>query len=89
MSDPPRANAMRGSEKQHMGIWRDLAVKKRQTEVNMQTAVIVDYGKKEGIPTPVNSAVLDVIHEIEDGKRGMGWENFQEIAARAGLTADV
>lgn len=79
------ANAMRGSEKQHMGIWRDLAVKKRQTEVNMQTAVIVEYGKKEGIPTPVNAAVLDVIHEIEDGKRGMGWENFQEIAERAGL----
>jgi 2-dehydropantoate 2-reductase len=79
------ANAMRGSEKQHMGIWRDLAVKKRQTEVNMQTAVIVEYGKREGIPTPVNAAVLDVIHEIENGTRGMEWENLQEIARRAGI----
>jgi 2-dehydropantoate 2-reductase len=79
------ANAMRGSEKQHMGIWRDLAVKKRRTEVDMQTAVIVEYGKREGIPTPVNAAVLDVIHEIENGTRGMDWENLQEIARRAGI----
>jgi hypothetical protein len=51
--------------------------------------VIVEYGQKEGIPTPVNAAVLDVIHEIEDGKCGMGWENFQEIATRAGIRLDV
>jgi 2-dehydropantoate 2-reductase len=79
------ANAMRASVKQHMGIWRDLAVKKRQTEVNMQTAVIVEYGAKEGIPTPVNATVLDIIHEIEAGTRGMEWENLQEIARRAGI----
>lgn len=79
------ANAMRASVKQHMGIWRDLAVKKRKTEVDMQTAVIVETGRAQGIPTPVNAAVLDVIHEIEEGKRGMEWSNLQEIAARAGL----
>ena len=77
------ANAMRASVKQHMGIWRDLAVKKRKTEVDMQTAVIVETGRAQGIPTPVNAAVLDVIHEIEDGKRGMEWDNLEEIARRA------
>lgn len=81
------ANAMRGSVKQHMGIWRDLAVKKRRTEVDMQTAVIVEYGRRAGIPTPVNAAVLDVIHAIERGERGMGWENLREIAARGGLAS--
>jgi hypothetical protein len=29
--------------------------------------------------------VLDMVHEIEDGKRGMEWSNFDEIAARAGV----
>jgi 2-dehydropantoate 2-reductase len=73
------ADAMRGTIKQHMGIWRDLRVKKRQTEVDMQTAVIVEKGQVLGIPTPVNAAVLRVIHDIEAGQRGMGWENLREL----------
>lgn len=77
-------DGMRGTVKQHMGIWRDLKIKKRKTEVDMQIAVIVDYGRREGIPTPVNAAVLDTIHEIEAGTRGMEWSNFDEIAERVG-----
>jgi 2-dehydropantoate 2-reductase len=79
------ADGMRASIKQHMGIWRDLKVKKRKTEVDMQTAVIVAKGREQGIPTPVNAATLDVIHEIEDGKRGMDWSNLAHIAAQAGV----
>jgi len=77
--------AMRASIKQHMGIWRDLAVKKRRTEVDMQSAVLVEYGKRLGIETPVNAAVVEVIHEIERGERGMGWENLDDIARLAGV----
>jgi ketopantoate reductase len=47
--------------------------------------VIVETGRAQGIPTPVNAAVLEVIHEIEDGTRGMEWSNLQEIAWRAAL----
>ena len=77
----------RFADLQFGSIWRDLAVKKRKTEVDMQTAVIVETGRAQGIPTPVNAAVLAVIHEIEDGKRGMEWSNLQEIATRGGLSA--
>lgn len=79
------ADPMRGAEKQHMGIWRDLAVKRRQTEVDMQTAVIVATGREQGIPTPVNDAVLDTIKAIEAGQLGMEWANFERIARRGGL----
>ena len=79
------ADAMRASIKQHMGIWRDLKVKQRKTEVDMQSAVIVTKGREQGIPTPVNAAVLQVIHEIEDGKRGMEWSNLDDIARSAGI----
>jgi 2-dehydropantoate 2-reductase len=79
------ADAWRGAIKQHMGIWRDLKVKRRKTEVDMQVAQIVATGRKAGIPTPVNAAVLDVVHEIEAGERGMGWENLREISRRAGV----
>lgn len=80
------ANGMSASVKQHMGIWRDLAVKKRRTEVDMQTAVIVAKAQEFGIPAPVNDAVLTVIHEIEAGKRDMAWSNLRDIATMAGLT---
>lgn len=71
----------RASLKQHMGIWRDLKVKKRRTEVDMQSAVIVQRGAELGIPTPVNTAVVQVIHEIEAGERGMGWDNLDVLVA--------
>jgi 2-dehydropantoate 2-reductase len=70
---------MRGSMKQHMGIWRDLKVKKRKTEIDMQCAVVVDRGSVAGIDTPVNRAIVRVIREIEDGERGMGWDNLDEL----------
>lgn len=76
---------MRDGVKQHMGIWRDLKVKRRKTEVDVQVAALVDYGEQNGIPTPVNRAVVEVIHEIENGERDMEWENLREIASRAGV----
>ncbi|MCO5178352.1 MAG: ketopantoate reductase family protein [Thermomicrobiales bacterium] len=78
--------AMRASIKQHMGIWRDLKIKKRRTEVDMQSAVIAAKGDENGIPTPVNAAVLQVIHEIEAGERGMEWSNLDDIARMAGIS---
>lgn len=81
------ADSWRNSIKQHMGIWRDLKVKKRKTEVDMQVARIVDTGRKQGVPTPVNIAVLDMVHEIEAGQRGMDWRNPEDIALRSGVAS--
>jgi 2-dehydropantoate 2-reductase len=77
------ADSWRNSIKQHMGIWRDLKVKKRKTEVDMQVAQIVATGREQGVPTPVNAAVLEIVHEIEDGTLGMEWNNLEEIAHRS------
>jgi 2-dehydropantoate 2-reductase len=77
------ADSWRSSIKQHMGIWRDLKVKKRKTEVDMQVAQIVATGQDLGVPTPVNAAVLEIVHEIEGGTRGMDWTNLEEIAYRS------
>ncbi len=82
------AELYRHSVKQHMGIWRDLKIKRRKTEVDMQIAVIVEQGRERGIATPVNAAVLAIIHEIEDGQRGMDWDNLRDMAARAGISLD-
>ena len=83
------ADASRASVKQHMGIWRDLKVKRRKTEVDVLVAVVVERGRELGIPTPVNAAILDLIHAIEDGRRGMGWENFRLLAERTSIPSEV
>jgi 2-dehydropantoate 2-reductase len=77
------ADAWRYAIKRHMGIWRDLRVKRRKTEVDMQVAQIVTIGQKHGVTTPVNAAVLKIVHEIESGKRAMGWDNLEEISRRS------
>ncbi len=77
------ADSWRSSIKQHMGIWRDLKIKRRKTEVDMQVAQIVATGREQGVPTPANAAVLEIVHEIENGARGMEWANLEEIARRS------
>ena len=78
------ADAWRNSIKQHMGIWRDLRVKRRKTEVDMQVGQIVATGREYGVPTPVNAAVMEIVHEIEGGEREMGWENSRRSTAAPG-----
>lgn len=71
----------RRSAKTHSGIWRDLSVRKRRTEVDAQMGWVVHFGEQHGIPTPLTGRVIQMIHEIEDGQRPLGRENLQELTA--------
>jgi 2-dehydropantoate 2-reductase len=71
----------RNSAKTHTGIWRDLAVRKRKTEVDAQLGPIVEAGSSKGIPTPLTKRLIELIHEIEDGKRPLAWETLDALAA--------
>src|SRR5260370_20539157 len=46
----------RKSAKTHSGIWRDLAVRKRPTEVDAQLGIVAALGAEDGVPTPRTSA---------------------------------
>jgi 2-dehydropantoate 2-reductase len=37
----------------------------RKTEVDMFACVVMDYGKKHGIPTPVNKTLYNALRAIE------------------------
>ena len=58
----------RGSAKTHSGIWRDLAVRKRRTEVDAQLGPVVTEGERAGIATPMTRQLIALIHAIEDGR---------------------
>jgi 2-dehydropantoate 2-reductase len=69
----------RASAKSHSGIWRDLAVRKRPTEVDAQLGAVVRVGKEVGAPTPLTQGLIRQIHEIEGGRRDQRWENLEEL----------
>lgn len=70
----------RKSLKSHSGIWRDLAVRKRRTEVDAQVLPVVEIGHSLGVPTPLAARVVAMIHEIEDGRRPLDLANLDELA---------
>ena len=71
----------RRSAKTHSGIWRDLAVRKRKTEVDAQVGPVVAIGARHGIPTPLAARLVELIHETEDGRRALGPDGLDRLAA--------
>jgi 2-dehydropantoate 2-reductase len=69
----------RASAKTHSGIWRDLAVRKRRTEVDAQLGPVVTLGAKAGIPTPLTARLIALIHDIEKGQRPQSLDTLDEL----------
>lgn len=69
----------RRSLKSHSGIWRDLAVRKRRTEVDAQLGPIVEIGARHNVPTPVTAAIVARIHDIEEGRRALVIANLDGL----------
>lgn len=67
--------------KTHTGIYRDLAVRKRRTEVDPQIGVIGELGAEAGVATPAIRHLVALIHEIEDGLAPMAFETFARLIA--------
>ncbi len=65
--------------KTHTGIYRDLAVRKRKTEVDQQLGVIVDIAAGHGVDTPLLRRLIELIHDIEEGRRDMSVSTFHEL----------
>ena len=71
----------RAHTKTKTGIWRDLAVRKRKTEVDGQLGVLVRKGESLGVPMPLTRGLIGIIRDLEDGRRQMDWKNFDPIVA--------
>ncbi len=66
----------RNSAKTHSGVWRDLAVRKRKTEVDAQIAVIAELGREAGVATPLVERLVELVHDVEEGRRPQSWETL-------------
>ena len=65
--------------KTHTGIYRDLAVRKRKTEVDPQVGTVAEIAAGHGIDTPLLRRLVELIHDIEDGRREMSQDTFHEL----------
>jgi 2-dehydropantoate 2-reductase len=68
----------RSNRKAKSGVWRDLAVRHRKTEMKDLNDV-VQMGAECGLPMPLTRRVIEMIHDIEDGRRQMSWDNLEEL----------
>lgn len=71
----------RRSAKPRSGIWRDLAVRRRATEVDAQLGIVVTLGARHGIKTPLVAKLVELIHALERGEIGMGEANLAALRA--------
>jgi 2-dehydropantoate 2-reductase len=76
----------RKSAKTHSGIWRDLAVRKRPTEVDAQLGIVVRLGHEVGVGTPLTERLIELIHDIEAGKRAQSMETLDALASTVPAT---
>ena len=70
----------RRSAKTHSGIWRDLAVRHRKTEVDAQLGPIVEHGAAVGVATPLVGRLIDTIHALENGDLALDRKRLDELA---------
>lgn len=77
----------RRSAKTHSGIWRDLAVRKRRTEVDAQLGIVATLGNEAGIATPLTTRLVELIHDVEEGKRPQSLATLDALAALVPVTA--
>jgi 2-dehydropantoate 2-reductase len=70
----------RTDQKTHSGVWRDLAVRKRRTEVDAHFLPIVAEAERRGIDVPILRRLIALMHEIEDGQRELSTANLDALA---------
>ena len=77
------ATHYRAATKTKTGIWRDLAVRKRKTEVGALLGATVARARAFGLAMPLTRRLIELIEELETGRRRMAWANLDELAGGA------
>ena len=75
------ADHYRPMVKNYTGLYRDLAVRHRKSEIDGTVGVTVQMGEKLGLSLPLNKKLVDMVKEIEAGRRTICTENLMELKA--------
>lgn len=72
------------SAKPYSGVWRDIVVRKRGTDVAAQLDPVRNVARARGVPTPLIDALIATVGEVEAGRTTVGADAFAPLAALAG-----
>lgn len=70
----------RSHDNTHTGVWRDLAVHKRPTEIDWQVGEVIRQADELGQDVPNLKALNTIVKEIEAGARRQDWNNLVALA---------
>ncbi len=70
--------AIRKHAKLKASMLQDLE-KGKKTEVDAINGVVSAYGRKVGVPTPMNDTVVEIIHRIENGELQPSFDNLKRF----------
>jgi ketopantoate reductase len=62
-------------------VWRDLAIRHRQTEAAPILGALVDAATRAGQTVPRVRALLKILQDLETDRRQMDWANLDEMGA--------
>ena len=51
----------------------------KATEVDAINGVVSAFGRKVGVPTPMNDKVVDIVHRIEKGELSASFDNLSKF----------
>jgi len=77
------AEHYRAHTKTKTGIWRDLAVRRRRTEVGALLGATVAKAQKMNLAMPLTERLIAIIGDLETGRRAMSYRNLDELVALA------
>ncbi len=77
------AEARRGSKKLYSGIWRDIVVRKRPTEMSNHGEPVISAASRNGKSVTTYARSLEMIAEVEAGKSELGEDLANELLAVA------
>jgi 2-dehydropantoate 2-reductase len=66
-------------KKKGSGIWWDIVYRHRPSEVRASNGKLVEYGRRVGADVRLNDRLCNMIYEIEQGQRALGFHNFEEL----------
>ena len=75
------ARHYRQHTKTKTGIWRDLVVRRRKTEVGALLGATVAKARTLGLGMPLTERLIAMIEDLELGRRAMSWNNIDELVA--------
>lgn len=84
---PTLLNASWNAQKQYWdgivqkrtGVWRDLAIHRRPTEVDGIIGSVIQKAKENGLLVPRLESLVKLIKEVERGERELSWANLDVL----------